>query len=235
VQMELFDFLSDKNNYLTLMQKVMKMVNKQSHLCHEEAKDIASDAMERILDYYQRKPQKLEELEQMEETKMLNYLKKALSNHVLNILIQKSNKKIKKLKTLADLQRTEIEKIKNTNINQNEANLIWIKSQLGYTAVDSDEICLDRIRRELFQFIQNEFKPHKQEAQKSALDLFINRIKLHLSLKEMQAANPTQNIGSLNTKTHRLFKLYIRWLKNQKDSLLFPDDPLYLNHKRREH
>jgi len=187
--MDLFVYLTDEDRYRRLLRQGMQEACRRMVLSSEDANDIASEALERLLDYFARKPDQLYRLESMAEGKVTNYLRKALRNHIINIIKKR----------------------------QRQVFLAW--EEIGEPAAPVAEPVtaaardLPDIRRELHFFIEEKFGREKWAGKKEAVDLFIERVAGKLRMREMQDRHPGRNIAVLNTEAHRIVKKYARWVQ----------------------
>jgi hypothetical protein len=208
--------MSDKKNYVALMKVAMHEVFKRTGCCNEDAEDIAAESLGNVLDYYQRKPEKLMELELKQYDAMLNYLKKAIKNHVINIIVRNYKQKTKENKF--------IEKMKKNDSDLLQATIQYpcqiLNDVLFVNDIEDDDFmnnfkrkgCED-IQKDIFLFIEDKFEPEKWGKKKEAITLYMKRIETNKTIAQMQSSMPNKNLSSLNTQAHRIICAYRNWLK----------------------
>ena len=190
-QMNLFAYLAEEDRYRTFMRSGLMEVRRRTIVPMEEAEDIVSDAMERLLDYYARKPEKLLVLESMAEDKMNNYLKKALRNHLINVIKSRSR-----------IHFMSLDKSTEPQMQNNDSKI-------------DNEIDLQAIREELYYFIEEQFGREKWPQKKEAIDMYIERMVGKTTMGELQKRYPDKKIAVMNTVAHRIVKKYSHWSQDR--------------------
>jgi len=206
---ELFHFLSDKENYLVLLDTGSREINRRSHISRDDQQDILAEAMGRILDYFERKPEKLLAVERKSPKEMMNYLKKSIRHQVLNIMLSRHRERIR----LLNYSR-RCEKERRETIHRQQLSTEPMEDELHWIAMVRDRMNLQDIRKELNRFIQRKCKPRQQDYHREAVAVFIMRLEQQLTISQLQDRYPEKNIASLNTLAHRIFHRYHRWLKH---------------------
>jgi hypothetical protein len=223
--MDFFDFLSNHGNYLSLVREGNYEARKRMVFDLEERNDITSGALEKILDYFKRKPEKLLEIESKQKEEMANYLKKAMRNQVLNIIKRQNREKVLALEFLSDTSRKEIEKINTPLLEEPKTNLTQemvykIKKKLGLCVIDINDFSFKKTKNEMHFFIEEKYGRENWEYKKDAINIFIERFENNISISKLKEKYPLKNIPSLNTEANRIIKKYLYQLKkNQKNKL----------------
>jgi DNA-directed RNA polymerase specialized sigma24 family protein len=211
--MNLFDYLALENHYLELFHEGKREARRRLVFQPDEANDVVSEALENLLDYFSRKPEKVFALESMEGEKMKNYLKKAMRHQVINIVKKRNrwlNVRVADLASLAagipgagGLAEMEDELAENST-------LVAAISHGG----------LEQLRAELFFFIEEKFGREKWRIKKDAVDLFMERVGNNMSISDLQEKHPEMNAAVMNTIAHRIFKKFSSWVqKNGRQPL----------------
>ncbi len=214
--MDLFDFLSDEGNYKKLIKIGVYEVFKRISCSGEDAEDIVSESLENVLDYYQRKPEKLMDLESKNNEEMKNYIKKSLKNHILNIIIRNHKAKIKEMEFIEKMQYGGSEEIQkqSRHLNQLPDQFLSLSERVnaGLTINFTQSDCKN-IKKDIYSFIEKKYKSGMWESKKEAISLYMKRIKEKKTISQVQMLIPDKNISSLNTQAHRIIKSYRNWLK----------------------
>ena len=209
--MDLCIFLSVKKNYDKLMRMGIQEVLRRTGCSWEDAEDIASQSLCNLLDYYQRKPEKLLELEQKGYKEMQNYIKKSIKNQIMNVIIKKYKKRKKELEIA--------EKIRKNNQNTFQSALQFPERTLNRKLFDNEDmdskltgntrkVNQEVIQKDIYSFIESRFKPEKWKIKKQAISLYIKRMETAKTIAQMQISMPEKNLPSLNTQAHRIICSY---------------------------
>jgi len=216
--MDLFDFLSDDVNYRGLLKIGVYEVFKRKSCSREDAEDIVSESLENLLDYYQRKPEKLLELESKSNEEMGNYIKKSLRNHVLNIIIRNHKAKIKEIEFIEKMQNSSTEENQFQYLNQLPYQFLSLSEKVNAGLImDFSRLDCKNMQKDIYLFIEKKYKPGIWENKKEAILLYMKRIKSKKTISQMQALIPDKNISSLNTQAHRIINSYRNWLKKNQN------------------
>jgi len=180
----------------------------------EDLEDIVLEALEKLLDYFQRKPEKLLVLEDKDPAAMSNYLKKSMRNHVLNVLKRKNREKRLESALTSDLVREVIRgvsapagRLRPCPIPEN----LFIEDTPTQTGSAEGPASVNRLKRDIHAFIESRYAPRKWDRKKHIIDLFFERFERNLSLTRIQALHPGKNIPSLNAEANRILKKYRVW------------------------
>lgn len=224
--MDFFDFLSNQRNYLALVREGNYEARKRMVFDLEERNDITSEALEKILDYFKRKPEKLLEIESKQKEEMANYLKKAMRNQVINITKHQNREKVLALKFLSDTSRKETEKINTAFLEEPKTNLTQemvykIKKKLGLCVIDINEFSFEKMKDEIHFFIEEKYGREYWEYKKETINIFIERFENNISISKLKKEYPLKNIPSLNTEANRIIKKYLYQLKKTQKNKLF--------------
>ena len=211
--MDICDYLSERANYFALVKEGEFMVKKGFFYDSDDIPDITSEAMEKILDYFKRKPEKLIEIENMDKEEMSNYLKKAMRNHVINILKRRNRQNKNDIELIKKTIHEEKEKMTFYNLNPSGKdsfgeilNKLRDRKDFGRDCVNDFNV--DFIRNNIHFFIEEKFGRSKWNEKKRAIDLFIERYEENISLKDLKKKYVDINIPSLNTEANRIVKGY---------------------------
>lgn len=206
--MDLCRYLSDKSHYMELRKAGEKELRRRAFHDRDEIDDIISAALERLLDYFQRRPDKFLQIEEKPQEEMSNYLKKALRNHILNIISRQSrlqrmhNRLVQDpfMLILHDIQTQSHPGGSTSNVDGNPDSESW------------RGLSWEQIREEIHYFIEEKFGRAKWAAKKAVADFFLQRLREGLSLREMQARYPDRNTATMNTEGHRLIRSFRQWV-----------------------
>jgi len=212
--MDFCRYLSDKGHYMELIRSGEKELRQRGFYDPDEMADISAAALERLLDYFQRHPEKFISIEKRPQNELSNYLKKALRNHIRNTINQQS--RLQKMHNrlvqdpfmliLHDIQSGEISGEKEAKDPGEPDNNDW------------QGLSWEQIRKEIFYFIEETYGRAKWVTKKKAADFFLFRLKNGLTLKEMGNHYPGCNISSLNTKGHRVIRSFRQWVLGHQRS-----------------
>ncbi len=219
--MDLCIFLSVKENYDKLIKMGMQEVLRRTGCSWEDAEDIASQSLCNLLDYYQRKPEKLLELEKKGYKEMQNYLNKSIKNQIMNVIIKKYKKRKRELE-IAEKIRKNSQNTFQSALQFPEQTLnrtLFInKDMVGKLTGNTRKLTKEVIRKDIYSFIESRFKPEKWKIKKQAISLYIKRMETAKTIAQMQILMPEKNLPSLNTQAHRIISSYRNWL-NEKGRL----------------
>jgi hypothetical protein len=229
VGMDLFDYLSEWKHYASLIKEGQYEARRLGVYNSEDIDDMTSGAMEDLLDYFQRKPEKVAEVEAKEMAEMNNYLKKAMRNRICNIVKKRNRQKAAFFQLMAaaledERERVHVEQMADGRHHSYAEIFNKIKEKFGLTLNDVHQFNLKETRQDVNFFIEEKFGREKWPDKKEAVNIFLERVEQNLSLTELESRYPQKNIASLNTEAHRLIKRYIKWLKTGHKSAVFRNE-----------
>jgi DNA-directed RNA polymerase specialized sigma24 family protein len=209
-RMNLYDFLAVESHYLELFHEGEREARRRLVFQPEEADDVVSEALENLLDYFSRKPEKVFALENMEDEKMKNYLKKAMRHQVINIVKKRNRRHVLRMD---DLAFSAMEIPAQRGLVDAENNAVH-----GAGFLASSHTSLDQLREELHFFIEEKFGRERWKKKKDAVDLFMERIGKNMRIGDLQKKYPDANVAVMNAIAHRVIKKYSSWIqKNGRD------------------
>lgn len=224
--MDLCDYLSEWKNYAALIREGQYEARRLFVYNAEDIDDITSEAIEELLDYFERKPDKVLQIEAKEAAEMNNYLRKAMRNRVFNIVKKRNRQKAAFIKMLTDnpeLYKRRLDLVEKSGEPEHFVTEILniIREKFGLTVPDIDQFNLNSLGKEMHFFIEERFGRERWGSKKEAVDLFLERVEKNMSLIDLEKRYPRKKIASLNTEAHRIMKGYLKWLNSNHKSRLF--------------
>jgi hypothetical protein len=220
MQMDFFDFLSKIENYKALVA-AGKYTIKNIYSNHpEDVEDIISEALENLLDYFKRKPEKLLEIQRKEKDEMSNYLKKSMRNHVINILKKRNRIKKSNLELMENLTKSGVHYnnwFKGEYQNQEKPSPFVEEVQEDFAGfiADRQNFSLPNLKKHIYHFIEEKYRQESWSYKKSTIDIFFERFEKHMTLQKLKAIYPNKNIPSFNTEANRILKKYLHWVEKR--------------------
>lgn len=212
--MDFCRYLSDKSHYMELIRSGERELRRRGFYDPDEVADISAAALERLLDYFQRHPERFISIEKRPESEFSNYLKKALRNHIRNTINQQSRLQKMHNRLVQDPFMLILHDIQPQAIPRENA----FGDAVGPDNKDWQGLSWEQIRKEIFYFIEETYGRAKWATKKRAADFFLFRLKNSLTLKEMNNHYPDFNISSLNTEGHRVIRSFRQWVLGHQRS-----------------